>query len=329
MRRGRAVLGLLVVAGVGAELLAAYSDNTGDPALIAFALLFFAGLYGAPALLIRELARRQGWGWPSMLLLAAAAGLLQAGVIDQSLFSAEFGVIEDWEQTFRPTLIGPLGVSAFNAHNFLVGHIVYSYGAAIAVAEAWRPADARSPWLRRRGIIASIAGFLLTAGLVAVDPESHDGSSVQVGAAVALVVACVAAACAVGDRSTPVSIPLPPPTKRTIVAVSLGTAAMIALLPPTWAGTVAALALTALGGWLLRRASRRIGWSVGHASAVAIGCLLARGLLAFLYFPLAGEVDALPKYLHNVMMLAVVVTAAVFALGRAGGRNEPSRNAGR
>ena len=41
----------------------------------------------APALLIREVARRRGLGWPGILLLAAAFGVVQAGLVDQSMFS--------------------------------------------------------------------------------------------------------------------------------------------------------------------------------------------------------------------------------------------------
>ena len=62
--RARQVAGLLVLSAIGAELLAAYDDSTGRPGELLFAVLFFAALYGAPALLIRELARRMGWGWP-------------------------------------------------------------------------------------------------------------------------------------------------------------------------------------------------------------------------------------------------------------------------
>src|SRR3712207_2128446 len=90
--RGRVVaIGCLVVlSAIGAELLAAYSDSTGRPAEALFAAGFFAMLYGCPALLIREVARRTARGWPTMLLLSAAAGLLQAGVIDQSLFIDDY-----------------------------------------------------------------------------------------------------------------------------------------------------------------------------------------------------------------------------------------------
>ena len=122
-RRTRAaqVAGLLALAAIGAELLAAYDDTTGRPVELLGAGLFFAVLYGAPALVIRELARRNGWRWPSIVLLAFALGILQAGVIDQSLFAGDYRDIETWEASLRGTFIGPLGLSASNALNFVPG----------------------------------------------------------------------------------------------------------------------------------------------------------------------------------------------------------------
>ncbi|SNR42784.1 hypothetical protein [Actinomadura mexicana] len=43
----------------------------------------------AVAVLIREAARRTGRGWPTIVLLGAAFGLVQAGLIDQSLFNPD------------------------------------------------------------------------------------------------------------------------------------------------------------------------------------------------------------------------------------------------
>jgi hypothetical protein len=61
-RRARAaqVAGLLVLSAIAAELLQAYDDSTGRFGVLLVVVVFFAALYGAPALLIRELARRMG-----------------------------------------------------------------------------------------------------------------------------------------------------------------------------------------------------------------------------------------------------------------------------
>lgn len=77
--RGGQIAGLLVLSAISAELLQAYDDSTGQFGVLPFVVLFFAALYGAPALLIREIARRMSWGWPSIIMLAFALGILQPG----------------------------------------------------------------------------------------------------------------------------------------------------------------------------------------------------------------------------------------------------------
>jgi hypothetical protein len=78
----------------------------------------FGPLYGAVAVLIGETTRRAGRGWPTILLLGAAFGLIQAGLIDQSLFNpgyldnADPTWAQAWRQERLATLIPGLGVSA-------------------------------------------------------------------------------------------------------------------------------------------------------------------------------------------------------------------------
>ncbi len=196
---------LLGLSAIGAELLAAYNDTTGRPGALLFNAAFFALLYGCPALLIRELARRTARGWPTMLLLAAAAGLLQAGVIDQSLFTDSYGEVQGWEQTLRATYIGPLGIGAYMAQSFVLGHVVYSLGAPIALAEAMRPALAHRPWLRRRGIVIATALWLLVAGAIFADAlttEDH-ATPTELGATLVVVAALVVLALRVGRGEHP------------------------------------------------------------------------------------------------------------------------------
>ena len=54
---------------------------------IALALL---PLYGGGALLIREIARRTGRGWPTIVLLAVAYSLLEEAFLTQSLFNPNY-----------------------------------------------------------------------------------------------------------------------------------------------------------------------------------------------------------------------------------------------
>jgi hypothetical protein len=310
---------LLVLSPIGAELLAAYSDSTGRPGDVLFALVFFAALYGCPALLTREVVRRTNRGWPSLLLVAAALGVLQAGVIDQSIFAEEDDTVRGWNESVRRTYVYALGVSAFNSVQFAIGHVIFSFAAPIAIAEAIRPAVAHRPWLRRRGLIVATFFWLSAAALIVTDLEpgdAHRGTALEVASAFTLALALILAALLVARPRRPAP-GRPRASVRSAAAGGFVAATAIAVLPDTWLGVALFVPLAIASAlWLARAASAEY-WSLTHAAAVATGALVSRGALAFLYYPLVGEVDALPKYAHNVVMLAVVATAGAVAVQRA------------
>jgi hypothetical protein len=324
--RGVAIASLLLLSATGAELLAAYSDSTGRPGKVLFAVVFFAMLYGCPALLIREAARRTGRAWPTILLVSAAAGLLQAGIIDQSLFTDDYGDVKGWEESLRATYIAPLGFGGYMLQNFVLGHVVYSFCAPIALAEALRPGIAHRSWLGRRGIAIAGALWLLAAAAILADTLSGDdhGTLPEVGVTLTVVVALVVVALRLrpvrrgtGERT---------PSVPTVLILSFLFASMHASAPETWVGVAIAVPVAVVAVWLLARAARGRDWGLEHSAAVAAGVLLSRGALAFLYYPVVGETSAGPKYAHNVVMVLIVAAAAAYAIRRAASdvhRSEP------
>ena len=75
-------------------------------------LLILVLLYGCGALLIREVTRRTGRGWPTILLLGAAYGVIEAGLVDQAMFNPSF---EGWDfQAATP--VPALGIGAPARH---------------------------------------------------------------------------------------------------------------------------------------------------------------------------------------------------------------------
>jgi hypothetical protein len=325
-RRDRAIAvgSLLVLSPIGAELLAAYDDSTGRPGELLFSVVFFALLYGCPALLIRELVRRTGRGWVAMLMLMAAAGLLQAGVIDQSLFADNYGEVKGWERWLHDTYISPLGVGGYFLQSFVLGHIIYSFGAPVAVAEAMAPRIARKPWLGRRGIIAAVAGWLLVAGAILADTLGGDdyGTLAEVLVTLAVVVALVVCALRLTPRPRPARLS-PAPRLRTVAAVAFLAASAHDLTPTTWFGVAGAVLVVGASFALLAYTAHTREWTVAHAAAVGAGALVSRGVLAFTYFPVVGETAAVPKYMHNVVMLLIVGAAGVYAVRRQGVRLSP------
>ena len=268
------ILGLLVLAPACAEYLAAYDDSTGDVAALVGNLVIFSPLYGAPALLIREVARRCRLGWLGIILLAAAFGLVEAGIIDQSLFSTDYRHIPSWDDYLR-TSIGPLGFSAYNAMTFVGGHVIFSMCAPIALVEAFRPAHAREPWLSR-WTIALLA--LLYAGACALvlgdslmNEDSHASVAQIVGSVIVvalLVVSAFVLGRRVGDRSG-AATKRQTPKARVVFLLALVAAALFDGLPTTWAGVAIMVSVLALGGVLLYRASHSSGWTLRHVVAVA------------------------------------------------------------
>lgn len=100
--------------------------------------------------------------------------------------------------------------------------------------------------------------------------------------------------------------------------VSVIAASAITAAPWTWLGVGFALTVLALSAIGLMFASRSPGWGPRHHVAKAAGALVSRGVLAFTYFPVMGEVAAMPKYVHNGVLLVVVVIVSGLAAWRAG-----------
>src|SRR5215208_7173436 len=100
------VLLLLVIAPLVAEFL------LGDVTLASLpALVLFIPLYGGGALLIREVVRRRGGGWP-------AFGVVEEGLATQSLFNPDYAHQHLLSSGFLPALgiAIPWTVSVLSLH---------------------------------------------------------------------------------------------------------------------------------------------------------------------------------------------------------------------
>lgn len=188
-----AVVGLWVLAAWCAEC--AWGGFTvADYPLV---LLFLGPLYGGAAVLIREVARRRGAGWPGIVLLAAAFGLVQAGLVDQSLFDREALAGTEFAEAGRlaeGTLVPVLQVSVVQVFDFVGGHVWLSICAPIALVEACvRPDRRRVAWLRTPGIVV-VAVLFLVASVLNWSDSGRVVNGVQVGFVVLVAGALIAAA---------------------------------------------------------------------------------------------------------------------------------------
>jgi len=307
-------LGLFVLAPVCAEYLWGYDDSTGHPGTLIGNLIIFSPLYGAPALLVREVARRRELGWPGVLLLAAAFGVVQAAIVDQSMWSTGYRDIPYWTEMSVPTYVAPIGLSLYLALSFVGGHVILSIGSPIALVESLTPRRRHERWLGPVVLRMVVLLYVAASALVLKDAYDTGEASATWGqlmgsslAAVGLVVA----AFVVGRRP---ALILPGPVPR---AAYVWVAAFVAMIgwvaiPPTRIGT-ALVALIALGAVLVVwRWSHRGDWGQAQVLALASGALVAAGCFAFLTTPI-GEVSDAEKYAHNVVLLALVVLLSLGA----------------
>lgn len=151
-------LALYLLAPVAAEAL------TGStPPLQFFSpvfLLYLTGLYGSGALLARETVRRRGLGWGSLILLGAAYGALEEGL-----------VVTSWTNPYWPAVLSLqgysrfLGVNWFWALGMTAFHAIISVALPIIVVETLFPAVASRPWLGGRAYRALMGWLALVSVL--------------------------------------------------------------------------------------------------------------------------------------------------------------------
>ncbi|GAB1818492.1 hypothetical protein [Herbidospora sp. RD11066] len=157
------------------------------------AIIVLAPMYGGAALLIRELTLRTGRGWPTLVTLAAAYGLLQPSIIDQSLFNPSF---DGHDFTAAPTYLTALGMDPGLLVTFTVGHTITSLTIPIVLMEALARQRATEPWLRIPGLI--VTTLLFTAGSWIIYRELQKSgfhtSPAQLGVSAAVVALLVVAA---------------------------------------------------------------------------------------------------------------------------------------
>ncbi|HET9222491.1 MAG TPA: hypothetical protein VFO07_08310 [Roseiflexaceae bacterium] len=339
LRRIAPALGVFFLAPLTAEYLIGYDTSTGDFGALLFGLIFFGPLYGGAALIIREVTRRAGRGWLTMILLAFGFGVLQPALIDHSLFNPSYRDIEYWQDQLGPTYIAGLGIGAEPALNFIVGHAIWSICAPIAIVETLVPYRRTTPWLGVLGLTIIVVLYILVSALFFLDHVEHEQflpSAPQLLGAAAVVVTLIMAAFVAGRRPRPTLERLAPNpwlvgalafaalNPLYIVEVTLALLAVESSFVVDWRGVALNTGLLAALAILVVRWSRRVGWGAAHRLALAGGALLTRVWLAFFVEPL-GEVALYEKLVHNTVFAIgalVLLGAAARAATATGSGND-------
>jgi len=270
MKRLAPVLTLFVLAPLIGEFLLGSTpvDKIGE-------LIILAPLYGGGALLIREIARRRGRGWPTIFLLALAYGVVEEGLITQSLFNREYAHIPDL-LTYGHGVVWAIFVLSL--------HTIWSISAPIALTELIFPARRARPWLTGWSIVLFAAlwvgaAVVIRFGTSRAYPDFHATATQSLAALAAAAVLVLAALAAPvpgldGRRA-------PAPGRVLLTGLAIGAAFLgVRILAPRhvhlpWLIPVLvdAVLLVVLLATLARWSHRR-GWGARHTLAVTAAALL-------------------------------------------------------
>jgi len=270
-------------------------------------LIVLAPLYGGGALLVREAAVRLGAGWPGIFLLGLAYGVIEEGLVDQSLFNPTYLGLRLLDYGYVPSL----GIGLWWTVYVLGLHLIWSVAASIGLAEALWPERAREPWLGRVTLPLTVVIFLFgCAATFAAQPGTFVASPAQLALSVVVVLILVAAAALAGRRKAPPLVAGSQPSPFALGALAL--VALSLFLLASWAiGRVPASANAAfmlldvavLGGLILSW-SRRQGWGSSHVLALVAGALATYGWWGFVQLPsVPGSTPAI-DLIGNVVFAA-------------------------
>lgn len=286
----------------------------GDFSIDAIWLMFVvAPLYGGGALLVRETARRLGLGWPTMICLALAYGLLEEGIVLQTLFNPNYLGLHLLSHGYMPTL----GMSAWWTPFVLTLHTVWSISVPIAIVEALFSERRTQPWLGNWGLGTASALLVSGAFLMHSGTREHDlfaASNLQLGMtwiAIALI-----AGLAMKWRARPgtASGSAPGAWIVGVAAMLLGLTFMkVPYVMENWPRAGAQWAVDLVGFGLLYVFARRAAWTPLHTLAVAGGAMMAYAIHAFGQDPVVGSkgiVDLVGNGLFAAMALVLLVIAA-------------------
>lgn len=148
-------VGLFLLAPLVGEFLLGNLSITSLPLL-----LLLAPLYGGGALLIRESGRRWGLGWPGMIVLCFAYGLVEEAFVTQSLFNPNYVGLRLLDYGYLPSL----GISAWWTVYVLSIHAIWSTAVPIALVESFTPEAWRTPWLGKVGLTVTAVLFVIACG---------------------------------------------------------------------------------------------------------------------------------------------------------------------
>jgi hypothetical protein len=282
-------------------------------------ILVLAPMYGGGALLIREVVRRAGRGWPSIVVLGLAYGIIEEAYTTQSLFNPNYLKLN--LHLLQPAYIPALGIGAWWTIFVLTLHTAWSISTSIALVEASVPDRAEVPWLGRIGL--TVTALLFGLGVFVstryqLKQDAFRASSAQLITAGVICAALVIVAFLLPRRwSAKTAGPIPNPWIAAGVALVAGSAVLLTPSGWNWGAAGAILAINVATAAAVLIWSRRTGWDMRHKLALASGAALAYGWHAFIQNPVVGKAPIMIRVGNAIFLIAAFALIA-FAAKRTG-----------
>ncbi|MFB3766464.1 MAG: hypothetical protein ACE14P_14615 [Methanotrichaceae archaeon] len=298
------------------------------PITMLSSLIALAPMYGGGALLIREVVRHSGRGWPSIILLALAYGILEEGITTQSLFNPNYLNAHLLDYGFVPAL----GIAVPWTLFVLTLHTVWSISVPIAIVETLFLDRRAIPWLGRLGL--ALTGILFAVGIIVTTLTTlsfsyYVSTASQLAGAVAVIIILIILAF----RLRPASPKFEPesmhhaPNVWLVGAFSLAAGSIFMLVPhPSawWIPVILYLVLYIAVIIVVVSWSRRSGWGDEHRLALASGALLTYAWHAFPQPSLFLDNSTIDLIGNTIFALAAIALIAVAAKRVTSNAAEPS-----
>jgi hypothetical protein len=312
IKRIAPAIGLFFLAPLVAEFL------LGDlPINMLGVLLILAPLYGGGALLVREIARRRGLGWPGIFVLALAYAVVEEAFTTQTLFNPNYLHLN--LHLLAPAYIPALGIGAWWTLFVLTLHTIWSISTSIALMEAVVPDRSTAPWLGWVGL-SVIAVFFTLAAIASTRFEIRQDHFIASKAqfAVSAVVCVVLIGIGLFLRQKPiVRQPAWLPGPWVVGAAALVAGSVFLIVPNAWGWLAVAVYILLYLGMIAFAgiASHRTGWDGRHRFALAAGASLAYAWHAFIQTPAVGTATRVDR-IGNVIFAAALLLFLFIAAKR-------------
>jgi hypothetical protein len=287
-----------------------------------FSLFLEVGLYGSGAILIRELVRRRGLDWRSILLLGAAYGILEEGLVVTSWFNPywpDLGVLSWYGRFLDTSWVWAMGLTLY--------HAVVSITIPILLTELIFPQLASRPWLGKRALrgftiyltIVSVLGLLLLS-LVAYRNQGYTHPPLMYLGAIALAIGFAWLGLHLRPRHPLLRNDVILPGLWLLRALGFATTlaffftlwVMPQLIPLPIVPMLVFVGMVWLASMLVSRWSDRVGWGLQHRLALASGVIFFFVPLSFLVeFAVhpAGKITTGQSFVGLFFLVVLIILA--------------------